>query len=162
MVVSFDDFNPLLTFIGGVIGISAPFIGFIFYLVKTSKKSALAVKKEMLTRIDALDVENAKRIENTRKESVKSIEENKQVIASVQKNLCDQIFYNTEKITSKIDQRDKIYEKTIEKIDTKLEKIDEKLDAHADAVTRNTARLEGHDERIDNIERKIYKTPSKF
>jgi len=134
------------------IGLIAGLIASITLIVTTIIKGLTWLGKKVTEENRIIREETMKSFKNIETNTINRIEENKQYIEGVKRNLNEKITYEFSKVSDKIDnQKD-----TIAEIKTMNEKIDGKLDTINDSVIKNSVRIDGNENRIHTMEGLVY------
>jgi hypothetical protein len=134
------------------IGLIAGLTASITLIITTVIKGLTWLGKKVTEENRIIREETMKSFKNIETNTINRIEENKQYINGVEKNLNEKITYEFSKVSDKIDnQKD-----TITEIKMMNEKIDGKLDTINDSVIKNSVRIDGNENRIHTMEGLIY------
>ena len=126
--------------IAGTVG-SAVGMG-VSWLRQQSRRQYVLLKEDILNQFTELKTD-----------TTKEIKANQEQIQDVKSSLCNQITTSETILKDKLDN----HKETMTDIKNVVEKIDDKMDLTSSSVVRNTARIDGHDVSIKDLEGEVFR-----
>lgn len=134
------------------ITIFSSFLSSMGVIISATVGTGLWLRKQVMKQNEELERRTKEALEKTKHETQLSVEANKQQIHEVKTSLCDQIQYSSSKIQQRLDD----HKEQMTDIKNVIEKIDDKLDINQISISRNAARIDSQEMRINSLENSVY------